>query len=254
MKSPVALISADASHQTWIQNVLSAHPSFAIIGVGETIIQAYPMGQRDAPTPLIVVDLSCPEAVHTPFWAESHLAWPEARYVAITKPTINEAVLSAALHAGVHCYLTWADPPETLIQAVYAAQRGERFYSSPALILAVTRLTQRWASSMLVGALEIDMETRQVKRAGQAIELTPTEWGLLARLARNYGRPVSAEELWQAVWHINPSTGTAAQLKNSIKRLRKKIEPDPEHPRYILTTRGYGYSLTRSVEDGEKEN
>lgn len=74
MKFAVALISDDALHQQQIRNSLCAQPWFALIGCGETILQAYPIGKGPTLTPLIMVDLSHPEAAHAPFWVELHLA------------------------------------------------------------------------------------------------------------------------------------------------------------------------------------
>ncbi|MGH2592543.1 MAG: winged helix-turn-helix domain-containing protein [Anaerolineae bacterium] len=65
---------------------------------------------------------------------------------------------------------------------------------------------------------------------------------MLAYLARNRDRPVSSAELLEVVWHISIGKGgTIAQVKNCIKRLRQKIEPDVKHPRYVQSRRGWGY-------------
>ena len=67
---------------------------------------------------------------------------------------------------------------------------------------------------------------------------------MLAYLARSLGKPVSSVELLEAVWHASTGKGgTTAQVKNCIKRIRRKIEPDEERPRYLQSHRGWGYVL-----------
>jgi DNA-binding response OmpR family regulator len=75
---------------------------------------------------------------------------------------------------------------------------------------------------------------REVTRWGIPIHLTPLEFDVLAHLARKRGRWVSATELLEAVWQTPANKGgTTAQVKNCIKRIRQKIEPDEERPRYL---------------------
>ena len=78
---------------------------------------------------------------------------------------------------------------------------------------------------------------------GFVVRLTPTEWGLLSELVRAPGRLVSQRQLLQAVW------GPAYQkethyLRVYMGQLRRKLEPDPAHPRYLLTEPGMGYRFT----------
>jgi two-component system KDP operon response regulator KdpE len=91
-----------------------------------------------------------------------------------------------------------------------------------------------------VDGLTIDLARRSVERQGQMIELTPTEFRLLAHLARHAGQVLTHEQLLQHVW--GPEYGRESQyLWVHIGRLRQKIEPVPRTPRYILTERGTGY-------------
>jgi two-component system, OmpR family, KDP operon response regulator KdpE len=79
-----------------------------------------------------------------------------------------------------------------------------------------------------------------VSRGGQPIALTPTEYKLLVRLARQPGRVLLPEELLSAVW--GPEYREETQhVRLYVSRLRRKIEPDPEQPRYVLTRPGIGY-------------
>lgn len=90
------------------------------------------------------------------------------------------------------------------------------------------------------GNLVIDTDARRVTKAGQVIELTPTEYRLLATLAENAGRVLSHEQLLNKVWGYEFGEDTG-YVKRYIWYLRRKIEDDPRKPDHILTERGFGY-------------
>lgn len=92
------------------------------------------------------------------------------------------------------------------------------------------------------GELAIDFAQRRVTLAGQPVRLTNTEYRLLEVLAQNAGRVVENDMLLQRVWGYEGGDEVES-LKVLIYRLRQKIEPDPAHPRYLLTERGVGYWL-----------
>jgi two-component system KDP operon response regulator KdpE len=99
------------------------------------------------------------------------------------------------------------------------------------------------ATRVTCGDLEIDMEKRRVTVAGRAISLTPIEYALLAELARNAGRVLTTRLLLQRVWGPQYSDATD-YVKGVVRRLRVKLEPDPAHPRYIITEPHVGYRLS----------
>ncbi len=88
--------------------------------------------------------------------------------------------------------------------------------------------------------LQIDFEKRQVKIGDQLLDLTPTEYDLLAHLVIHAGRLLTHSALLQAVWGPEYRSETE-YLWAYIGRLRRKIEPDPRNPQYILTQPGVGY-------------
>jgi two-component system, OmpR family, KDP operon response regulator KdpE len=88
--------------------------------------------------------------------------------------------------------------------------------------------------------LRIDFETRKVFVRNEPVRLTPKEFELLRQLAASAGKPVPHRRLLQAVW--GPEYGEESEyLRVFINQLRKKIEPDPRHPRYIITEPWLGY-------------
>ena len=86
-----------------------------------------------------------------------------------------------------------------------------------------------------------DLAAKQVVRSGGApVRLTPTEWQLLEILVRNSGRLVSQKQLLHEIW--GPSYETESNyLRVYLAQLRRKLEPEPSRPRYLLTEPGMGY-------------
>jgi two-component system response regulator MtrA len=97
-----------------------------------------------------------------------------------------------------------------------------------------------------LGPLEIDLAGRTVARAGRQIDLTRTEFDLLAELTRSPGQVVDREALLDRVWGYD-FLGDSRLVDVAIARLRAKIEPDPTEPRLVLTVRGVGYKASRDA-------
>lgn len=93
-----------------------------------------------------------------------------------------------------------------------------------------------------LGDLTIDYGQRRVTMAGREIELTPVEYRVLAYLAQNAGRVITQDLLLTHVWG-EEYEGESHLLQVNVNRLRRKLEPDPAHPRYLLTKTGVGYML-----------
>ncbi|MGB4581074.1 MAG: response regulator transcription factor [Coriobacteriia bacterium] len=95
---------------------------------------------------------------------------------------------------------------------------------------------------IIVGDLEIDTESRQVKVAGQTIPLTTSEFTILLHLARHPGKAFSRQAILAALWDESP-VGDERAVDVHIHNIREKIEADQKNPAYLLTVRGYGYRL-----------
>jgi DNA-binding response OmpR family regulator len=93
-----------------------------------------------------------------------------------------------------------------------------------------------------LGDLAVDYARQLVTLAGREIALTPTEYQLLAILAQHAGWVVPQDALLECVWG-KQYPGGSHLLAVSISRLRRKLEPDPDHPRYLLTRAHMGYLL-----------
>ncbi|TAH50209.1 MAG: response regulator transcription factor [Chloroflexota bacterium] len=99
------------------------------------------------------------------------------------------------------------------------------------------------ARRIVNGALVIDIDAHRVTKAGQPIELTPTEFRLLQTLAENAGRVLTHEQILERVWGYEAGEDTG-YVKRYIWYLRHKLEDDPTNPQYIMTERGFGYSFS----------
>nr|BBH92356.1 DNA-binding response regulator [Thermogemmatispora argillosa] len=138
------------------------------------------------------------------------------------------------LDLGADDYLTKPFSIEELLARVRAVLRRAQFSSGE----RVSGLR----SIITVGDLTIDDTRHLVMRAGREIALTPTEYRLLVYLAQHAGRVVTQDLLLERVWGAE-YVGESHMLQVNINRLRRKLEDDPAHPRYIRTKVGVGYML-----------
>jgi two-component system KDP operon response regulator KdpE len=135
----------------------------------------------------------------------------------------------AVLEAGVNAYLTNPVIVPELTARVRAALH--RFRSQDA--------RQRQLS---LGTSIIDLEARMIRAGKEYTRLTPTECGILEYLASHVNQTVSFNELVKILWGPDPQKGVHS-LRLFIRKLRQKLEPDPTHPRYLVTEPMVGYRL-----------
>jgi two-component system KDP operon response regulator KdpE len=133
----------------------------------------------------------------------------------------------AALDAGADDYVTKPFGMDELLARLCAALR---------------RTIPEGRPLVRLGALEVDLEKRAVSLDGRAVSLTPNEFRLLALLARNEGKLLTHRTILREVW--GPAYDDESHyLHVYVSQLRRKIEPDPTRPRYLLTEPGAGYRL-----------
>jgi two-component system, OmpR family, phosphate regulon response regulator PhoB len=103
------------------------------------------------------------------------------------------------------------------------------------------RATATSDSRLAFEGLAIDLRTRVVRVAGARVEMTAKEFDLLACLAGEPREVFSRDQLLQHVWGSSSNWQSDATVTEHVRRLRRKIEVDPDHPRWITTVRGVGY-------------
>ena len=133
----------------------------------------------------------------------------------------------AALDAGADDYVTKPFGPEELLARIRAALRRA---DSPAAT----------SGPIVRAGLVIDRDRFRVLRDGEEVRLTPKEFELLTYLAQHPGRVLTHRAILKAIWGPH-ATDQPEHLRVLVGSLRKKIEPDPSSPRYILTEPWVGY-------------
>ena len=173
----------------------------------------------------VVLDLVLPDGSGIDVCRELR-AWSDVP-VLILSAVGEEADKVAALDAGADDYVTKPFGVEELLARLRAALRRTGPTGDPVL---------------RVGDVEVDLEQHAVTVAGRPVQLTPTEFRMLALLARNPGRLLTHRAILREVW--GPAYGDEAHyLHVYVSQLRRKIEPDPARPRTLLTELGAGYRL-----------
>jgi two-component system KDP operon response regulator KdpE len=179
------------------------------------------------PFDLVLLDINMPGIGGLEACREIRALAPKIGIVMVTvRDAENDMV--RALEAGADDYVTKPVRFRELVARMRAVLR--RLEADSATQPTVIR----------VAALEMDLEGHCLRKGGDVIHLTPTEFELLALLMRNQGVPLTRAKLLRAIW--GPEYGTELEyLRSYVRTLRKKIEDDATRPKYILTEPWFGY-------------
>jgi len=143
--------------------------------------------------------------------------------------------LVAGLEAGADDYVTKPVVTKELAARIRAALRRAQLHEGPAASAPLTRLDR-------VADLEIRRDLGIVLKAGRELPLTRTEYRLLCEFADHAGQVLSRDQLLERVWGYE-YLGDSRLVDAHVRRLRVKIEDQPDEPRIIVTARGLGYRL-----------
>jgi two-component system KDP operon response regulator KdpE len=173
----------------------------------------------------VILDLLLPDGRGTDVARELR-TWSAAPIIVLSAVG-DESEKVAALDAGADDYVTKPFGMDELLARLRAAMRRTGPSREPVL---------------QVGEIRVDLEQHEVTVAGSPVQLTPHEFAMLRLLARNEGKLLTHRAILREVW------GPAYQVESHylhvyVSQLRRKLEPDPARPRYLLTEPGAGYRL-----------
>jgi two-component system KDP operon response regulator KdpE len=197
--------------------VLTAHDGTAALKVAAE-------GKPD----IVVLDLGLPDIDGTDVIAGLR-GWTTIPIIVLSARTDSTDKVEA-LDAGADDYVTKPFGMDELLARLRAAVRR-----------AATS-TDAGEPTLHTASFTVDLTAKKVNRNGLEVHLTPTEWGVLEVLVRNRGRLVSQKQLLQEVW--GPAYSTEIHyLHVYLAQLRRKLEPQPSHPKHLITEPGIGYRL-----------
>ncbi|HEX7869459.1 MAG TPA: response regulator transcription factor [Chryseobacterium sp.] len=176
------------------------------------------------PPELIILDLGLPDK-------SGHIVLKELREwynksIIILSVIDNEEDIVSALDNGATDYLTKPFRTAELMARIRSAIRRNS--------------TENDESNIKIGELEIDIISRTAKKNNEVLKLTSTEFNLLSLFARNEGRVLTHQFILKEIWGVGFQTETQ-YLRVFVGTLRKKIEDNPNQPKYIVTESGVGY-------------
>ncbi|WP_295268544.1 winged helix-turn-helix domain-containing protein [uncultured Catenibacterium sp.] len=139
------------------------------------------------------------------------------------------------------------DPPQTecgqeLLSGIHDMMTGE----VTSLLLSTSTEVEIPVDVLSAGELEVYPRSRRVVMEGKDISLTPKEFDILYFLIQNKGEVFTKEQIYKAVWSDNYLLDDS-NIMAFIRKLRKKIEPNPDEPKYILTIWGIGYKFNDNL-------
>ena len=195
-----------------------------VAGDGEFALQTF----HDWPASLVITDLAMPNMGGLELCRK--LRQTSEVPIIVLSVRGEEKTKVEALDAGADDYITKPFGMDELLARIRAALRRQPSSDAQTRVLEA-------------GDLRIDLDAHVVTRSGEEVRLTPKEFDLLAHLVRNAGKVLTHRALLGAVWG-GDYTEQHEYLRVFIGQLRKKIEPDPSNPRYILTEPWVGYRFS----------
>ena len=192
-----------------------------VVGDGDSAVASV----RSAKPDLMVLDLGLPGRDGLDVAREVR-RWSSTPIVVVTARG-EETDRIVGLELGADDYVVKPFSPRELVARIRA-------------VLRRTRAEHRPDEVLRVADVEVDVAKMHVTVGGRSVELTPTEFELLVTLAREPGRVFTRSQLLDAIHGVAIETYERA-IDAHVKNLRRKLEPDPRSPRYVLTVHGVGY-------------
>ena len=192
---------------------------------GEAAMQAATNHSFD----LILLDVMLPKKSGFTICRELRAAGQRMPIILLTARTAEPDKI-LGLDAGADDYVTKPYSPGELRARIKAALR---------------RSSDDAVEVFRFGNVEVDFSRRELRRNGEAVPTTPLEFRLLEAFVRHRGRALGRQRLIDEAWGRDTFV-TDRVVDNQVTNLRKKIEPEPANPRFLLSVRGYGYRFDAS--------
>jgi len=204
-------------------NLRARHYEVEVASDGRTALDLAARTHPDA----VVLDLGLPDMDGVEVVAGLR-GWTQVPIIVLSARTMSEDKVEA-LDAGADDYVTKPFGMDELLARLRAAVRRGQTIEHGEPVVETASFT-------------VDLAAKRVRRDGVDVRLTPTEWHLLEVLARSIGRLVPQRQLLKEVW--GPAYDKETHyLRVYLAQLRRKLEPDPSHPRHLITEPGMGYRL-----------
>lgn len=222
----LVLLVEDEPHLVRTLRINLAARGFDVVSAsdGRGALQVVHEGVPD----VVVLDLGLPDMEGVEVLRQIREVWDVPVIVLSARHAGDDKI--EALDAGADDYVTKPFSMEEFLARVRAAvRRGGAIHAQVPVVVRTADF-------------EIDFGAKQAYRDGVPIRLTPTEWRLLEVLVRHRGQLVSQVDLLRAAW--GPGYGRESNyLRVYANQLRRKLEPDPGRPKYLVTEPGLGYRL-----------
>jgi len=227
MSPKILVVDDEAPVRRLLRIVLSKEAYQVLIATSGS--EALDLAVEHSPS-LVILDLTLPQLDGLAVCRE--LRSRSTMPILVVSGARDEATKIAALDQGADDYMTKPFTAGELLARVRALLRRS----------AAGTWTQK---SIRVGEIEVNLAQREVKVNGSPRRLTRTEFDIIAVLAQNSDAVVNASAIIDSVWGSEYFAG-AQTLRVHVAHLRKKLEPEPALPRYIITEPGIGYRLKRA--------
>jgi two-component system, OmpR family, KDP operon response regulator KdpE len=233
-KIRILCVEDDPQMRTFLMNQLRfrGHQVQAVQDGAQAINQAASFQPE-----LILLDLSLPTLDGLAFLRRLR-EWSQA-YVIVLSAYDEESVKIKALDLGADDYLTKPFNMEELLAHIRAAMRRSDELERLRAGISGEASRPLYTCGGAEG-LTVDFANRKVYTGGQEVHLTPTEYLLLSELAHNPGKVLTHRELLRRVWGAEYAAENT-YLRTFVRLLRRKLEPDPTKPRFLLNEPGVGY-------------
>lgn len=210
---------------------------------------------------VVVCDLKMPDVDGIKVLEECQAQRPLTKFILLTAYGTLDSAVDALRHSAAD-YLLKPAPPEIILTSVRTALENRLQALARQSLMGVLADTvaalkddveqapaPKPDALLRGGGIVLNLDARQAEHDGAPLQLTPTEFDMLAYLMLAAGKPVSAEELVAHVHGYSPEPDEASALvRVHIRRLRQKIELNAADPRLVLTVRGVGYAFTQDVQ------